>query len=1079
MTVRRIIRSHRLERLADVLADGLRQMPFVDPIEPEWVVIPSAGMERWLSMRLADTLGIVANLRFVFPDEILRALAGLFVPEETDGASLHPDRLFWGLLDAVPRVVGREGFATLRAYLDPHVGGQVTRREVLLVRQLADVFDRYLVHRPDLLLAWERGAEPGDWQAELWRALCAQDGGGSSTQRHRLLLEAIERAQVAPPGLPRRLWVFGVSTLPPLYLEIFRALGRLADIHLLVFAPTPVWFADARSPAEAVRDVRRAGVYAVSDDDLHPLLRSFGRLSRDFQDLLADIAPLEPDGDLFEDDPECQPTLLRLLQTDIVAARIPDEKHCVRPADGSVQVHSCHGPMRQVEVLRDVLLTLLDRDRTLQPRDILVMTPDIATYAPLIEAVFGEGGTVGIPHIPYQIADRSLAGENRVAEVLARVLDLATGRVPASAVLDLLALAPVASRYGISVSDLERIRVFIRQAGIRWGLHADHRVAHGLPRSDEYTWRFGLDRLLLGVAMESRQGTRIFADVVPCDAAVTGVETLRRFVSFAEDVMSLIEEARLARLATDWVSWTKGVMDVLVSRTSEDEASILEVLRVLEEWRRGVASSRLLDLDAWRAVFEGLKAERRGAGVFFRGGVTFAALVPLRSIPFRVIALIGMDDRAFPRPRSAPSFDRTVLEPRRGDRNPRDEDLQMFLQAILSARDTLVITYTGRGMRDNEVLPPAVPVGQLLDAIRSSFEVEGVGDAAEAVVYDHPLQPFSPKNYREPWRSYDARFAAVARALVEPRRSRPPALLDSPISEGEPLDVVTPAELARFLEHPVRAFLRSRCRLEVEEVTVEDQVPATLAGLDRWSVGEGLLRAMLSGEEEISSLLRRYRRSGYLPPGRVSEAEFEVIAAEVRGLVEQARRLMPGEARSESIMLSLGGVRLAGTVEGLYGDRIVWACFSTSTHRHLIRMWVHHLAASAALPGYAGTATLLSRGQIETLGPLDEDRAVWGEKARAILSDLLELMRLGRTTVLPFFAASSRAYTENWKEQARALEAARRAWITWDGLGEGQDPFVRFAFGDVESPNEATAPNAPSFQELSERVWRPILEVLR
>ncbi len=1069
-----ISRSHRLETLAQALCRVLAKPCSPDPFEPEWVVVQNLGMGRWLRMQVAQGLGVAANLRFLLPGDL--------VQEALDAALGGPsagrwrcETLVWVLLDLLPDLARRPEAAPLASYLGGEVASDaIGRREMALAIRLAETFDRYLVFRRDIVRAWDQGEEPCSWQAIAWREVRSRLGPPDPAERVHEFLARCAAGEARLEGFPRRVCVFGASALPPLHLEVLHALARDREVHLFVLAPSREWFGDALTPAEAAHRREACGV----GTEPHPLLAALGRLSRDFQVVLEECqerwgVAVEGPEDLFADHGPARTTMLARLQADLVAGVLPQEPHPLSKEDTSIRVHACHGPMRQVEVVRDALLALFEADRTLEPRDVLVMCPDIEAYAPLIEAVFGEGAQgAGFPVIPYQVADRSMARENPAAEVVSRILRLAGGKVPASEVLDLLSLPLVARRFGMSAEDLAQVREFVRAARIRWGLDEAHRLEHGYP-GDENTWRFGLERLLLGFAMSGEE-RRLFANVVPCEAASGRLGALERFIEFSEVLMAFVRRARDPKSLREWVRDTEEVLAHFVPKDDEGQGWALEARqaarRVLDD--AGDGPSRPLQAEAWLAVWEGRVLQPSRAGAFFRGGVTFSALVPLRSLPFRVIVLMGLDDGTFPRQGQRVSFDLLAQERRAGDRSARDEDLQLFLEAILSARDHLIITYTGRGLHDNAPLPPAVPVGQLLDALDASFRTGDGRKPSEAVLVSHPMHPYSPAAFgRDDFRTFDQRYESAARALRARVRVPPRPRFDRPLPTREE-GVVALSELARFFMHPIRYLLRYLgVEVELEAVTVEDRVPPVVAGLERYEVSEEVAQALL--REVPADLLFQYlQRAGLLPPGNLARVEFERVLGDVLPLVREVRTRVTFPAREALVTLEVGGARIEGVLGNVFPEGLAAVTTAKAFQKKILSLWVQHLVATLALDHYGGRAWLFSQweGGSVCLEPIEKGQA------RTDLEDLVSLYRLGLTVPIPLFPKSSYAFVAD----SGAMVAARREWTQWDGSGEGQDPHVRFVFGEVSSPEEVPLPEGvPGFQEVAKRVFGPIVKVLK
>lgn len=1196
-----VYRSNRIEALADRLAALLR-VPAAGPMQAELVVVHSKGMERWVAMQLAERLGICANVRFPFPARVLHGLlGGRGSPAEPVTIAWSPERLVWTILQALPGLLGQPAFAPLQAYLEPGPAGTepapVGRKAWLLARRLADVFDRYVTYRPELVLGWDAEAERGpgdeadpDWQPLLWREL-----------RRRIAAPNLAdwlRGQAAMPeldDLPARLCFFGMATLPPFFVEVLSALARVSEVHLFVLSPSREFFGGIRSRREIARELAAARRDAVSPEQLHleegnPLLASFGRLSREFQLVLeestASSSYLEPQGELFveplPEGPE-RPTMLQVLQSDILNLRHrrgngredDDPERCppalpLEPDDASIRVHSCHGPMRQVEVLRDELLALLDADPTLQPRDIVVMAPDIEAFAPLLEAVFADGarearpagagsgaagagsgagsagadeGGAGFPPIPFRLADRGLRQENLVAEALLAVLELGRGRVPASAVLDLLALEPVRQRFAIAAEELPTLRSWVGESGIRWGIDREHRLEHGQPGYLENTWRFGLDRLLLGFAMPG-EGRRFFGGVLPYDEVEGGASgLLGRFADFCETLF-----ARLRRLAAPRTlpAWRDELSSLLTALTAVDEQSawlqqeLRDVCDRLVACGEAAGFTGLVAPDVLPALLEaGLPADRPAAG-FLTGAVTCCAMVPLRSIPFRVVCLLGLDDGAFPRTVTRLGFDKLATARRLGDRDPREEDRFLFLEALLSARERLIITYTGRGIHDNAVLPPAVPVGELLDVLAASFESgdEGGPGVRGQVLIEHPLQPFSPRCFAAPAaapaavaarpqpscaeqagsrdvpdggsagrpQSFDRRYLAGARMLCG-ERQEPPPFFSGPLppdaaggrDHGDPAGSVTIDELVRFLAGPARYLCERRLglRLVQEEDVVADREPITPDGLERWVLASRLLEAKLAGEQ-LQATLQAARGSGALPLGRPGECLFADLDGQVEPIHRRVASLRRGTPRAVALSTTLRHGALLGTISGIWEPGLVVSQLSHIRGKHLLGFWVRHLALELAgeevpshLVGRPAKGELIHHVLRPPTGPgpgsRSGDGAGDGGASAALLDELLALYHRGLTGPLLFFPETSRAYAEARRKSgggeegacSAAVAAAARAWED-----EAADPYLARIFGTAQ-PYEpgfvlhgfAAGPGA-SFHDLAVRVWDPLLERL-
>ncbi|MCP4039783.1 MAG: exodeoxyribonuclease V subunit gamma, partial [bacterium] len=508
-----IYRSNRTEVLISELGALLADSR-LDPFTKETLVVQGRGMERWLSMQLADRLGIWANPEILSPRGLLNVVFKRVLGDEIDPA-FDPESLMWSVADLLPGLLEQQGFEAIARYLDADADG---RKRIQLSYQIADTFYQYLTYRPEMIVAWqdlERSefSDPDErWQATLWRALIERLGTNHLVGRAAEFLHRLERGSFVAGCLSPRVSIFGVSSLPRLYLDLFRGLSRHLELHLFILTPSREYWADTATPYESRRELRlrpERDAASLHLDRSHPLLASLGQLGRDFQRMLEDDDSYEERaGDLYRDSVVEYPTMLGVVQSDILKLCVRGDEGTPRlPLDAddrSIRIHSCHGPMREVEVLREELLACFEADPTLEPQDVVVMAPDIETYSPYIEAIFGvhsrdaDAVARGEGSIPCRIADRGPLRGDSVVDAFRRGLDFALGRFAAAEALDLLGMECVSRRFGFEARDLEIVKAWITESGIRWGVDASHRRALDQPGTAENTWRFGLDRLLLG-----------------------------------------------------------------------------------------------------------------------------------------------------------------------------------------------------------------------------------------------------------------------------------------------------------------------------------------------------------------------------------------------------------------------------------------------------------------------------------------------------------------------------------------------------------------------------------------------------
>lgn len=1079
-------RSNRLEELVGVLAEVVGR-PVRGALEPEVVVVQSKGMERWLGLELSRRLGIWSNSLFPFPRALVEQLFEA-VLEDEGVQRFSRKRLAWAISALLPRMAPQPAFAPVARYLDEDPHGL---KRLQLSGRIADLFDQYAVFRPETVRDWERGEGDG-WQPPLWRALVERLGSGHVAARAERFLAAWDALDELPAGVPRRISVFGISSLPPIYLRLLAAVATRVELHLFLLSPSREYWAEIRSEREELSALRTGA--GLDRDELHleqgnPLLASLGHAGRDFQRVLEALDDYrETDRDLYRD-PGCG-SMLATLQSDIVALRRRGPGRAEQPLpldDGTIAVHACHSPMREVQVLRDQLLELFESDPSLEPRDVVVMLSDVDAYAPLVDAVFGGTGS-GPGRIPYRIADRTRRSGSAVTEAFLSLLAFAGGRARASEVLDLLQLEPIRARFGIAAGELAQLSHWIHDAGIRWGVDAGDRERAGQPGYDENTWRFGLRRLLLGYAMP---GSGLFSGVLPFDDMEgADAELVGALAELSERLFSWRERLAAPRTPERWRDALGHLLDALVAAPDHEAWQLSLVRDVLAELAGAAADAGFeepVTLEVMRALLEQAFEQDRTTHDFLAGGVTFCAMLPMRSIPFRVVCLVGMNDGDFPRSDRQRSFDLMGESPLPGDRNPRQEDRYLFLEALLSARERLVVSYVGRGIQDNGVRPPSVVVGELLDAIEESFSID-----REELVLHHPLQPFSPRYFQavgDPRLfSYGADESAGARALVRDRQEAPP-FQGAPLPAVDREQVVDIGELARFFENPARGLLRERLGLvlEREALLVEDREPIELDHLERFHIGAALLEHALGGGS-LADGLELARAQGALPLGTPGRLDYAGIEEHVRGIALAVRRFREGGSVPPlEVDVELGGTRIGGALDELWTPAQLRVQYSRLKSRQRLSMWIRHLALSLVAPrGYPRQSVAVARAEdgsphVFRLAPVEVERA------RALLTDLVELYWLGQRAALRLFPEASEAYVAELAEHAgepdaveRARLKARVAFNPGNDGAEALDPYIGRAFEGYEPLDDASPFGGglvlPGFSELAERVFAPMFD---
>ena len=1094
----RIYRSNRMEKLAEALGDVLSESP-LDPLAPECVLVPGRGVAQWLSLVLCERFGVWSNVLYLYPRNFVSFALDRVLGKPGKTFAIDPDQLAWTVFSVTRSLLPQPGFETLRRYVE---ADPTDVRYFELCRRIAHTFDRYATYRPDMLQSWERrrsddaGLDPSQlalfsgtrdpqaWQPRLWRAIHERLGPVYAGALERRFLRGLTQNERLRQNLPPRISCFGVTHLPPSYARILIALCPHVAVHMFQLRATE-HRAPAGRPGRARSTLARAPGGARAHDNA--LVDSLGTLASDFDAVLAQELEAQSVGtrvfELFA--PPSGTTRLARLQRQILKNQGPAAGESrPRADDDSLRIHVCHSPMREVEVLHDQLLALLGSPSGIEPRDVVVMLPDVESYAPLIEAVFRRSPG-DVTSIPFSIADRSVQLAAPVVDALGRVLSLSEQRLSTPQVLDLLAIDVVAARFGITPRDIEILTGWLTRANVRWGRDAKHREAHGHPFSDKTSWHFGLTRLLLGYAMDN-DPPALLGDVLPA-AEAEGLEAgaLGRLCDFIEALFAASDALGSAHPPSAWPAIVNGVLEALCvddADTAWQHQEVRDAIEGLAQNARAAGYDEPIGGAALRELlFARLDAARPARGLLM-GGVTFCSMVPLCTLPFRVVCLVGLGDGELPRREMSTDFDLIAHGPegrRVGDRSRRSEDRYLFLEAITSARERLIITYTGQSIRDNASLPPSVLVSELCDYLAASGEG---ADALAGVVVQHPLQAFSARYFD----GSDARLFSFAEHYVAGAAAAgaaaPPEFFAAPLPPPAALDGLGVTDLVRFYQNPTAHLLNRRLELFLRErdLDVPDREPQELSPLDKYAAGSSLLALTLHGLplQQAKGLIHA---TGALPLGAPGELDFLEIRSTADAIAVQVRAAQTGELTpAQPLERRLpSGRLLLGTLPETYAGGLVEYQFARVRARHLIAFWIRHLLISWVYPEREqAKSCLIGR-------PLTGSGVVRHELRRVaqptpLLEALVRRYDEGQRRPLRLFPATSMFFAEQQgKKQKPGQDLATLTAREWR-KEVSEDAHLRRVFSrDHALPHPLdTPPGETGFATLALEVFGPLLEHL-
>ncbi len=1073
----RLFTGNRLELLAEALASVLEK-PLANALDKEVILVQSKGMERWISLQLAEKHGICANCRFPFPNRFVQEVFQSVLKDLPQSSFFDPGIMTWRIMTALPALFENPEFEPPRGYVET---AQRDLKRFQLSRRIADLYDQYLLFRPGMMVQWEKG-KAGHWQALLWRHLVRGNEQGHRVARAKRFFDALEGYGEAPPGFPERIAVFGISSLPRTFIQIFASLSRFVQVNLFLMSPCQEYWGDILASWE-MKKKGRSEKYPYGEqlhmEKGHSLLASMGALGRDFFEVIQEFDCDETS--LYEEPGE--ESLLASLQSDILRLQERPEKKTVSEEDLSVQIQSCHSPMREVEVLRDQILLMFEQDRSLLPKDLLVMMPDIEKYAPYIQAVF-DTSPGNAKRIPFSIADRSIRKEGSLAEIFLAILDLEKSRFRGSQVLDILECEAVRRKQGLSEEDLDQISMWISETRIRWGIDGQHKTQMGLPPNPQNTWRVGLERLLLGYAMQGHEES-LFEGILPCDAVEgSQARVLGAFVAFAEKLLTVPASMAGPRSLK---GWSKALLDLMEDMFEPDEETEREahlvrgILKELHHIEEASDCHEEIPLRVMRSYL-GQALDLTGLGFgFITGGVTFCAMLPMRSIPFKILCLLGMDGNAYPRQSNPLGFDLMAKYPKRGDRSRRNDERYLFLEALLSARKRLYISYVGQSIQDNSVIPPSVLVSELMDCIEQGFEIPGK-DIREHVHRRQRLHAFSPQYFRDRKMqvSYSQDNYEIAAGMLEGRLEPKPFLNSRLVEPEETWRKVDLQDLCSFFAHPAKFLLNRRLGIYLEERSAfpEEREPFEVKALERYSLEESMLRRRMRGSDLRKDYLLA-AASGRLPHGAVGKCVYENLSSGVDRFAKALSRRISGDEALESLSFDVrvGRFALVGSLDDIFTRKMIRYRYARTRGRDMIMNWVRHLGLNvvraSAYPRRSLLAGLSADNNRDFL--LYEYEPLEG--GEEILERLLEWYWEGLKNPLRFFPESSWTYGKRKFQDARPEEKAlKEARAVWEGndfiMGERQDLYNALCFRH-EDPLDF------KFQQIAEEIFPPLLRHLK
>lgn len=1121
---KRIQLSEDFESMAELLCQDYSK--FMKKRErvltPVSVIIPNKDTANWLKPYLAKRIGILANIQFMLPYEWIWKQYRLLYPELPVVLPSDKGPLALAVFDWFASFTQEEHDEDSLSYLNVLFSLDEplkTRWMFALAGEAASSLDAYQNYRPEMLLSWAQGVTPEDpliaWQAVLWRYLLQKWSLQSKIPLDRATLfgnqiSAYKKKTVSDnsTGSEDHLFVFHAGLLPSPFL------------HLIDECPDP----------------NRITIYALIREQKTLLSERFSFESRAILDSLRQLKQFRftsaPDNERIsvpvlthspKREYQSPKSALSVLKAAVESVRTVDlSVKAPFLLDGSIEIHSCHNALREIEVLHQQIYFWLESIPDLKPSDIMVISPDIKFFSPFISAVFDQQHE-GLPEIPYRITEKQ---NNFTSEtdVFLQFLRLLKTRFEPHHVLELLRYEIVMDRFDVSERDLNRIRHWISENRVLWGYDVAHKEDVLQPPTETGTWSRLFTRawnsLLWGDEFTNPHSGDVISLQDPDDA---------RLISVLQDLLSRLNQARKesqnsAKSLSEWIaeleSWGEFLFQKKQTTDSQKLPPSVQLFlnTFISDIEQSDSGETSLPFDLILKHLEQITESKSGSSAVFNQGVLFSNMVPVRGIPARVICLIGVGESRFPRVSTSPEFDVMRLLPLPADRDRKREDRQLFYEAVMAAKDTFYISYVGQNQKDNSEMEPSTVLIEFLDMLCQIFPDADI----HKLLKREAMNGYSDRYFSESSNgiadtvfkdvvhteraNYSKRFADLAAIKRQASKSvniwgsvesdRYSSIVsgqaEKPHTLGTDDDITetTPESLISFFKHPIRAWMRHRFKLTTLGL-FDEEWEFEMSAIDRYKVKHYILHQRLKGIEPISIYLS-LQRAGQLPEGTQGEREFYSLNRTVDDLLKCIHEFVAPDQQlhhksagltdkdriqpvNVTIDLTLSSCRIKGKLPLLTGfGTVIHISFSSSLGKNLIESWMYHLLRTIQYPQSERIHFFVLKKSAFIRFCF---QSLTRKKAEEYLTQLIQEYQQGLQKPLRFFPNTAAEWVEKNQTRSLVLPDELHEWSSFNfslyrQTGEAHETYNQIFFGQTIALDPEV--DYPIF----ERIMAPIMAEL-
>lgn len=907
---------------------------------PNYVVTQTEGMNIWLKQQLAKELGIVANCFFIKPNDIIIKVYALL--GGTFERTVSKENLVWILYKQLNEKSFLEKFPEQANYLFYDNEAQ-DLKQLGLAEKLADLFDQYQIFRPEMIQEWNNLANEDaaeNWQAYLWakakQSLTTKIPDKTIISDYILeKLKVDEECKKLKQVLPE-MYLFGLSIITRYHMTLFTEISKQIDVYFYLQNPAPdIYWIDDRSEKDVVtwrqKGVRHTDSQIIGND----LLNNWGKVLRNTFSLLFKNEELINEYEIIEIEETKPTTLLSKIQNDVANNKFADRNKIeeIDLKDGSLTIHSCYTIAREVDVLYQYLVHNIENaEQKISSRDIIVLVSDINLYAPYIKAIFENE-----PYkFRYKISDASVTNGNNLISALVAILSLKEEELTSESLVKLLDFKSIRDRF--SITDKQKIRTVIEATNIRFGI-----AGKRIDETDLISWNYGLKRIMYGVCMaDSEEYLGDNPSFFPVDI-VEGAAALEviSFCHFVEIIIATIEAQKQKRNIEDWVKHVQNLVENLLFNNEDNNSDEVESYHIL-----------INHLEKYTPIFEEVKdsfsyelfskdliesiSQDTSGKLFASEGISFCSFIPMRSIPFKIVAILGMNDASFPRKEKLNNFNLMALKPQLGDRNIKDNDKHLFLETLLSAKEKLYLSYLGVSAIDNAKKAPSILVDELLQYIQNGMESEI--NVADKIIIQQPLHHFSERYNQEDKNLY--RYTGKHLSDINEYKNTTKQKKELKITS------INFKDLVGFYQYPIKKYYQKKLNIYYNN---DDDILQEVEAFEIDNRGRWLLKnKLLQQNENVATFRNEQVKKGNLPLGNIADLSIEKIDSEVSVVKSRVKVYANGERVNQiPFEIELNKLALTGTIENVYGNKIINCCFSKNYYKNAITAYLSALAGRA------------------------------------------------------------------------------------------------------------------------------------